>query len=76
MIPVDMPFDETATVKVKAGDICYWLPGHALANFIGPTPMSTGSDLVPASEVNLVGRIIGDPTLLKSCGGSKSIRIE
>jgi hypothetical protein len=75
-IPVDMPLDETATVKVKAGDICYWPPGHALAIFFGPTPMSTGPDPVPASEVNLVGRIIGDPTLLKSCRGSKSIRIE
>jgi hypothetical protein len=75
-IPVDMPLDETATMRVKVGDICYWPPGPALAIFFGTTPMSTGQDPVPASEVNLVGKIIGDPTLLKSCKGAKSIRIE
>src|SRR5512136_3162500 len=51
-VPVDMPLDETATVRVKAGDIGYWPPGHALAILFGPTPMSTGSDPVPISEVN------------------------
>ena len=63
-IPVNMPLDESATRKVKAGDIGYWPPGKALAIFFGPTPMSTGSDPVPASEVNMVGKILDDPTLL------------
>ncbi len=75
-IPVNMPLDKTATTKVKAGDIGYWPPGNALAIFFGPTPMSTGPDPVPASEVNLVGRILGDPTLLKQAKGSRKIRIE
>jgi len=75
-IPVYMPLDETATLRVVAGDICYWPPGPALAIFFGPTPMSTGTDPVPASEVNLVGRIIGNPNLLKSCKGAKRIRVE
>jgi len=72
-VPVDMPLDETATVRVKAGDIGYWPPGNALAIFFGPTPMSTGSDPVPISEVNLVGRITGDATLLRGCKGAKAI---
>jgi hypothetical protein len=74
-VPVDLPPDETATVRVKAGDIGYWPPGKVLAIFFGPTPMSTGPDPVPASEVNLVGRIIGDATLLRRCKGAKSIRL-
>jgi hypothetical protein len=74
-VPVDMPLDETATVRVKAGDIGYWPPGNALAIFFGPTPMSTGSDPVPISEVNLVGRITGDATLLRGCKGAKAIRL-
>ena len=53
-VPVDKPLDETATVRVKAGEIGFWPPGNALAIFFGPTPMSTGSDPVPAGEVNLV----------------------
>jgi uncharacterized protein len=75
-IPVNMDLDETATTKVKVGDIGYWSPGSALAIFFGPTPMSSGPDPVPASEVNIVGRIIGDPTVLKKAKGVRKIRIE
>jgi hypothetical protein len=74
-VPVAMPLDETATVRVKAGDIGYWPPGNCLAIFFGPTPMSTGPDPVPASEVNLVGRITRDAALLRSCRGAKVIRL-
>ena len=75
-ISVDMPLDDTATTKVKIGDIGYWPPGKALAIFFGPTPYSTGPDPVPASEVNLVGKILGDATQLKAAKGAKKIRIE
>ncbi len=75
-IPVDFPPDETATTKVKVGDIGYWPPGKALAVFFGPTPYSTGPEPVPASEVNLVGKITGDATQLRKAKGAKKIRIE
>jgi uncharacterized protein len=58
---------------VTAGDIGYWPPGNCLAIFFGPTPMSTGPDPVPASDVNLVGRISGDATLLRGCRGAKAV---
>jgi len=75
-IPVRMELDETATARVKAGDIGYWPPGRSLAIFFGPTPMSSGPVPVPASEVNLVGRLIDDAASLKKAKGSKKIRIE
>ncbi len=75
-IPVEMPPDETATTKVKVGDVGYWPPGNALAIFFGPTPMSKGKEPVPASEVNIVGRITGDATVLRKAKGAKKIRIE
>ncbi|MEW6110382.1 MAG: cyclophilin-like fold protein [Nitrospirota bacterium] len=75
-IPVKMPVDETATVKVKTGDIGYWPPGNALAIFFGPTPISRGAEPVPASEVNIVGRIIDDPAILRKAKGALEIRIE
>lgn len=74
-IPVDMPLDDTATRSVKVGDIGYWPPGNALAIFFGPTPMSSGPDPVPASEVNLVGRIVGDATALRNAKRLKEIRL-
>ena len=76
-IPVSMPSDETAVTMVKVGDIGYWPPGNALAIFFGPTPMSKGPDPVPASAVNLVGKIAGDTAVLRNIKGAiKEIRIE
>lgn len=75
-IPLNMGLDETATVSVKSGDIGYWPPGRALAIFFGPTPLSTGTDPVPASEVNIVGRLLSDPKVLKKAKGARKIRLE
>ncbi|HAR95590.1 MAG TPA: hypothetical protein DCR97_06465 [Deltaproteobacteria bacterium] len=66
MVPLDCPLDDTATTHVSVGDIGFWPPGPALAIFFGPTPMSTGSEPVPASEVNIVGRLFGGATKLRS----------
>lgn len=75
-IPVTIPLDETATREVELGDIGYWPPGKALAIFFGPTPLSSGADPVPASEVNIVGKIRGDATLLRKAKGASTIRVE
>ena len=75
-IPVSMALDDTATTHVAIGDIGFWPPGSALAIFFGPTPMSTGPNPVPASEVNLVGKILGDATVLRKAKGVSKIRIE
>ena len=48
------------TLKVQPGDVCFWPAGNGLAIFFGPTPLSTDKDPIPASEVEVVGRIIGD----------------
>jgi len=75
-IPVRSDLDDTATKKVKVGDIGFWPPGNAMAIFFGPTPMSSGAEPVPASAVCIIGRITGDATLLKRARGARTIRIE
>jgi hypothetical protein len=75
-IQVNMPLDETATTRIAVGDIGFWPPGNALAIFFGPTPISSGSDPVPASAVNIVGKIIGDAMSLRKAKGASIIRIE
>lgn len=75
-IPVAASLDETSTIRVKVGDIGYWPPGNAVAIFFGPTPLSAGSEPVPASAVNLVGRILDDATVLKREKGTTRVRIE
>jgi hypothetical protein len=74
-VPVGMELDETATSRVSAGDIGYWPPGRAVAVFFGPTPMSKGSEPVPASDVNIIGRVLGDATVLRGVRGEGSIRL-
>lgn len=61
---INSGLDETATRKVKVGDIGFWPPGNAMAIFFGPTPMSSGADPFPVSAVCLIGRITDDATLL------------
>ena len=68
--------DGTSTASVRIGDIGFWPPGSALAIFFGRTPASKGPDPVPASAVNIVGRITGDATVLRKAKGADVIRIE
>jgi hypothetical protein len=75
-VPLALGTDGTATMEVEAGDIGFWPPGQAVAIFFGPTPLSAGDRPVPASAVNLVGRVKGDPRLLKAAKGRSEIRIE
>ncbi len=75
-IPVQCSLDETATTTVSVGDIGYWPPGSALAIFFGPTPISHGLEPVPASAVNLVGRVHDDTAILKSLKRPSRIGIE
>ncbi|MFQ5992670.1 MAG: cyclophilin-like fold protein [Nitrospiraceae bacterium] len=67
---------ETATTQVKVGDLAFWGAGEVLAIFFGQTPMSVGPDPVPADRVNIVGRILGDPTLLRGAMDASRIKIE
>jgi uncharacterized protein len=67
---------ETATTQVKVGDLAFWGAGGVLAIFFGRTPMSMGPDPVPADRVNIVGRIIGDATVLRGAMGAPTIKVE
>ena len=50
---------------VEVGDLGYWPPGHAFCVFFGPTPLSRGAEIRPASPVNHVGRVVGDAKVFK-----------
>ncbi len=67
---------EVATTQVKVGDVTYWGAGNVLAIFFGRTPMSMGPDPVPADRVNVIGRVIGDATVLRQAVGATKIRVE
>jgi hypothetical protein len=67
---------ETATTQVNVGDVAFWGAGEMLTIFFGRTPMSTGPDPVPADRVNVIGKILGDATMLRQAMGATRIKIE
>jgi len=75
-IPVKAELDDTARGVVEGGDLGYWPPGHALCIFFGPTPVSNGDEIRPASPVNIVGRIRGDLRILKESAEGTLVRVE
>ncbi|MCH7906219.1 MAG: hypothetical protein IIC92_04705 [Chloroflexi bacterium] len=74
-IPVSADGDDTAQETVELGAIAYWPPGSALCLFFGPTPMSQGDEIRPASAVNVLGMIEGDPTVLRSVRPGTAIEV-
>jgi len=66
--------DPQATVAL--GDLAYWPPGQAFCIFFGPTPMSSGSEIRPASPVTVFGQVEGDATVFKAVRGGAPIIIE
>lgn len=57
---------ENGTEVVNMGDVAYWPDGPSLCLFFGRTPASRGEEIRAASAVTVVGRIVGDPKVLKS----------
>jgi len=67
---------ESPQEVVALGDLGYWPPGQAFCIFFGPTPMSRGDEIRPASAVNVVGRVVGDARAFKPVRAGSRVRIE
>jgi len=61
---------------VELGDLGYWQPQNTFYIFFGPTPASIGDEIRPASAVNVFGKIVGDPTVLKQVSNGENITID
>ena len=74
-IPAKVDAEEGQEV-VELGDLGYWSPGSAFCMFFGPTPMSSGDEIRPASPVTVFGKIEGDPTVLRTVPSGAAVKIE
>jgi hypothetical protein len=74
-IPVHLD-EENARATVELGDLGYWAPGSAFCIFFGPTPMSRGSEIRPASAVNVFGRIDGDARAFARVRPGTTVKVE
>jgi hypothetical protein len=74
-IPVSQAAEPAARADVQVGDVAYWPPGKALCLFFGATPASQGPQPRAASPVNLVGRLRGDPGVLRAVRDGEPITV-
>lgn len=75
-IPVAAGLEAVAVDLVEAGDLGYWPTGKAFCIFFGPTPMSRGDEIRPASAVNPIGRVLGDAKAFKGVQDGAPVRLE
>lgn len=74
-IPVSLEL-EVEQELVSAGDLGYWPEGNAFCIFFGPTPISRGDEIRPASAVTVFGRITGDATIFKQVASRAKVTIK
>jgi hypothetical protein len=61
---------------VEIGDLGYWPVGNAFCIFFGPTPMSQGDEIRPASPVTVFGRVVGDAAGLDELRSGAQVVVE
>lgn len=74
-VPVSARLDADARQVVEPGTVCFWVEGNSLALPFGPTPISEGKECRLVTEVNVLGKILGDPQLLKSVKDGTRVRV-
>ncbi len=75
-VPLSLP-KENARVKVALGEIAYWPEGEAICIFFGKNPASPSeNDIRAYSPVNVFGKILGDPKVLKALKAGDKIRLD
>jgi hypothetical protein len=75
-IPVSHDLAPDAKEVVQLGDLAYWPQGQAFCIFFGATPISGPGEIRPASAVNVVGRLLDDPTRFLSIQAGTSVLME
>ena len=67
---------ESGRELVNVGDLGYWPTGNAFCIFFGPTPVSRGDEIRPASAVSVFGRVTGDAAVFKQVTSGTEITVE
>ena len=71
--PVSVSAEPDARTIVEAGELAFWLDGDSIAIGFGPTPISRGSEIRPASPANIWGRALDDVRMLSAVASGAPI---
>jgi hypothetical protein len=75
-MPVSAEREADAQQVVPTGTICFWVEGRSLAIPFGLTPASQGNKCRLVTTVNVLGKLEGDPQVLKSIRDGDRLRVE
>ena len=73
-IPLSLKLEAGQGV-VNIGELGYWPDGNAFCIFFGPTPVSQGDEIRPASPVTVFGKVVGDATVFKKITAGAKITV-
>ncbi len=74
-IPLSLEL-EAGQELVNIGDLGYWPQGSAFCIFFGPTPISQGGKIRPASPVTVFGKVVGEITVFERVASGTKIIVE
>ena len=64
---------EKAVDTVEKGDLGYWPEGKCFCIFFGPTLISSGNEIKPASSVEIIGKLGGNPEEFRKVSSGETI---
>ena len=64
-VPFHAAREAGSRMEMEVGEVAFWPDGDAIALFFGPTPISDGAAPMAYSPCNILGRVAGDPTVLR-----------
>ena len=74
-IPVNLGLEKGQEL-VEVGDLGYWPSGNAFCIFFGPTPLSRGEEIRPASAVTVFGKVVGDVSALRGITAGAQVIVD
>ena len=75
-LPAKAKLEPNARQVVDPGTVCFWVQGSSLALPFGPTPVSQGDECRLVTDVNVLGKIEGDPRKLASVRDGDRVQVE
>jgi hypothetical protein len=74
-VPMSSSLEADAKQVVSPGTVCFWTQGNCLALPFGPTPIAEGKECRLADPCNILGKLEGDPTVLRYARPGDPVRV-
>ena len=74
--PVETSLEPDARQVVDPGTVCFWVEGKSLALPYGPTPVSQGDECRLVTDVNVLGALEEEASVLGTIQSGDEITVE